>query len=80
MNSEFPLAEQERLILAEVFWTELIGRPLEVTCEIFDGLEVDAYRSPGVITTLEFLEHHLAKMGHRSSPYDPTLSRPHHYC
>ena len=26
-----------------------------------------------VITTLEFLEHHFAKVGHRLSPYDPNL-------
>ncbi len=54
--------------------TELVGRTLEVTREIFDGLEVDAGCSLGVITTLEFLEHHFAKVGRRSSPYAPTLS------
>src|SRR5271166_6497934 len=76
MCGEFPLAEQIRLVLTDVLRTELVGRTLEVTREIFDGLEVDAGCSLGVITTLEFLEHHFAKMGHRSSPYDPTLSLP----
>src|SRR5271166_1687849 len=72
---EFPLAEQIRLILADVLRTELIRRTLEVTREIFDGLQVDAGCSLGVITTLEFFEHHFAKVGHKSSPYDPTLCR-----
>src|SRR5271166_5232677 len=74
MCGEFPLAEQMGLVMADVLGTELVARALEVTREIFDGLEVDAGRSLGVITTLEFLEHHFAKVGHRSSPYDPTLS------
>src|ERR1035438_10502108 len=74
MCGEFPLAEQIRLVLTDVLRTELVGRTLEVTREIFDGLEVDAGCSLGVITTLEFLEHHFTKVGHRSSPYAPTLS------
>jgi hypothetical protein len=53
---------------------ELVGRALEVTREIFDRLDVAVSGSLSVITTLEFLEHHFAKVGHRSSPYDPTLS------
>src|SRR5713101_4312052 len=48
--------------------------------EIFDCLDVEACCSLSVITTLEFLEHHFAKVGHRLAPYDPTLSRTHHYC
>src|SRR5271169_1674442 len=74
MCSEFPLAEQIGLVMADVLRTELVGRALEVTREIVYGLQVDAGCSPSVITTIEFLEHHFAKMGHRSSPYDPTLS------
>jgi hypothetical protein len=53
MCGEFPLAEQIRLVLTDVLRTELVGRALEVTREIFDGLEVDAGCSLGVITTLE---------------------------
>src|SRR5260370_5188978 len=48
--------------------------------EIFDCLDVEACCSLSVITTLEFVEHHFAKVGHRLAPYDPTLSRTHHYC
>src|SRR5271169_3481552 len=76
MCSEFPLAEQIGLVMADVLRTELVGRALEVTRGIVYGLQVDAGCSPSVITTIEFLEHHFAKMGHRSSPYDPTLSLP----
>ncbi|MGA2647591.1 MAG: hypothetical protein ABSF15_23050 [Candidatus Sulfotelmatobacter sp.] len=42
--------------------------------EIFDRLDVAVYGSLSVITTLEFFEHHFAKVGHRLAPYDPTLS------
>ncbi len=50
-------------VLTDVLRTELVGRTLEVTREIFDGLEVDAGCSLGVITTLEFLEHHFCEGG-----------------
>src|SRR5260370_13814245 len=59
-----------RLILTDVLRTELVGRALEITREIFDCLDVKACCSLSVVTTLEFLEHHFAKVGHRSSPYD----------
>src|SRR5271166_5380150 len=74
MCGEFPLAEQIGLVMADVLGTELVWRAPEVTRKIFDGLQVYPGCSLGVITTLEFLEHHFAKVGHRSSPYDPTLS------
>jgi hypothetical protein len=35
--------------------------------------QVTVYGSLSVITTLEFFEHHFAKVGHRLAPYDPTL-------
>src|SRR5271165_2244370 len=74
MCGEFPLAEQIRLVLADVLRTELVRRTLEITCEVLDRLDVAVFGSLGVITTLEFLEHHFAKVGHKSSPYAPTLS------
>src|ERR1700681_4209621 len=37
------------------------------------GTQVAVYGSLSVITTLEFLEHHFAKVGHRLAPCDPTL-------
>jgi hypothetical protein len=61
------------LVLADVLRSELIRRAPEVTDKILNRLDVAVYGSLSVITTLEFLEHHFAKVGHRSSPYDPTL-------
>ena len=57
---EFPLAEEVRLVLTDVFRPELVGSALEITREIFNGLNVSAYGSLSVVTTLEFLEHHFA--------------------
>ena len=33
--------------------------------KIFDGAKVAIYGSLGVITALEFLQHHFSEMGHR---------------
>ena len=38
---------------------------LEVSRKIFDGAKVTIDGSLGVITTLEFFQHHFSKMGHR---------------
>src|ERR1700684_1436142 len=72
------VAEQIRLVLADVLRSELIRWAPEITREIFDRLDVAVYGSLSVITTLEFLEHHFAKVGHRLAPYDPTPSPPTH--
>src|SRR5260370_37726142 len=66
-------------MLADVLRSELMRRAAEVTREILDRLDVAVYGSLSVITTLEFFEHHFAKVGHRLAPYDPTLSS-HHCC
>jgi hypothetical protein len=71
---QLSLAEQIRLVLANVFRSELIGRAVKVPREILERLDVAVDGSLSVITTLEFFEHHFAKVGHRESPYDPTLS------
>jgi hypothetical protein len=36
-------------------------------------MDVAVYGGLSVITTLEFFEHHFAKLGHKLAPYDPTL-------
>src|ERR1700688_1972949 len=51
---------------------------MKVKGKLGNCTQVTVYGSLSVITTLEFLEHHFAKVGHRSSPYDPTLSLPTH--
>ena len=49
-----------------------------MTRKILDRLDVAVDGSLSIITTLEFFEHHFAKLGHRESPYDPTLSAHRH--
>src|ERR1700688_2752593 len=51
---------------------------MKVKGKLGNCTQVTVHGSLSVITTLEFLEHHFAKVGHRSSPYDPTLSLPTH--
>src|ERR1700722_11516147 len=58
------LLEQLGLIFTNVFRTQTIWRTLESSCEIFNCANVTAYGSLGIITTLEFFEHHFAKSGH----------------
>src|SRR6266849_3385112 len=61
---ELPFAEQIRLILADVIRTQLVGRALEISREIFNCTEIRARCAGRVVSTLEFLEHQLSKMGH----------------
>src|ERR1700736_3413353 len=49
---------------------------VEVSREIFDGAEVTIDGSLGVITTLEFFQHHFSKMGHRDLLVTQNLSHP----
>jgi hypothetical protein len=62
------------LILADVFQFSLVRRAVKVKGKLGNDTQVTGYGSLSIITTLEFFEHHFAKVGHRSSPYDPTLS------
>jgi hypothetical protein len=39
---EFPLAEQIRLVFADLIRPELIGAPVEVLRELLNGMEVSA--------------------------------------
>src|SRR5712671_6282887 len=41
--------------------------------KIFDGVDVTAYSFVRVVKTLEFLQHHFAKLGHRNTSCDPHL-------
>ena len=48
------------MVLTDVLRTELVGRALKITREVLDRLDVAVFGSLGVITTLEFLEHHFS--------------------
>src|ERR1700736_5964668 len=49
---------------------------VEVSRKIFDGAKVTIDGSLGVITTLEFFQHHFSKMGHRDLLVTQNLSHP----
>jgi len=49
---------------------------VEVSRKIFDGTKVTIYGSLGVITTLEFFQHHFSEMGHRDLLVTQNLSQP----
>ena len=59
------LLKQIGLILAQVLRTEPVGRLMEMAGECLDDPNLGSYGTLSVITTLEFLQHHFAKMGHR---------------
>ena len=68
-----PFTEQICLVLADVIWSQLVGTTVELSRKLVNGSEISADGAGSVISTLEFLEHHLSKMGHRdllvTAPY-----------
>ena len=44
----------------EAGWAQLVRTPLEIPGEIFDGADVRGCCTPGVIATLELLQHHFS--------------------
>jgi hypothetical protein len=46
-------------------WAKLIGWLAEKSCEPLDSANISAYSCLREVTSLEFLQHYLAKMGHR---------------
>jgi hypothetical protein len=62
---ELLVLKQVCLVLAQMFGSELVGRLVEVLGEILHDSQVPFYGTLGVITTLEFLQHHFSKLGHR---------------
>src|SRR5262249_35998752 len=53
------------LVLTNLFWAKLVGRAMKILREIMDDPNVGFCGTMRVITSLEFLQHHFAKMGHR---------------
>jgi hypothetical protein len=53
------------LVLADVIGSKLLGRPTEVPGKLLHRMQVRPHGVRRVVTTLEFVEHQLAKMGHR---------------
>jgi hypothetical protein len=67
LESLASVAEQMDLVLADVIGSKLLGRTTEVPSELLHCVQVRPYGVRRVVTTLEFVEHQLAKMGHRKS-------------
>jgi hypothetical protein len=65
VRCQFVFCEQCRLVFADAFRTQLVRRSVEVPGEMLNGMNVAIDGGLSVIATLEFFEHHLAKMGHR---------------
>jgi hypothetical protein len=78
---ELPLAQQIRLIPAQVTLIELIWRRVKVLRELLDSLEVVVNGGRGLVAPLEFLQHRLSEIGHRHLRVTYTLpgwpSAPH---
>jgi hypothetical protein len=64
-DGQLALVKQMSLILSDVIRAQLIWRLTEVARKTLDGAEVTAYSGGREVTSLEFLQHNFAKMGHR---------------
>ena len=64
-HTKLPFVEQVHLIAADLFRSKLIRRTPEMFRERLHNLQVAVHGSLRVITALEFLQHHFAKLGHR---------------
>jgi hypothetical protein len=73
VGSQVPITDQVKLKLSDVLGSELIRRPMEIFRELPQSERMGFYDSLGIITTLEFLQHHFAKLDHREPLCDPTL-------
>src|SRR5215472_17622300 len=56
---------------------QAVRRTVEVSSKILDGPDVVAYGMRREVTTLEFLQHRFAKMGHGNTSCDPHLYPSH---
>src|ERR1035437_656698 len=62
---ELLLLKQVCLVLAQMIGSELVGWLMEVLGEVLHDSQVPFYGTLSIITTLEFLQHLLSKLGHR---------------
>ena len=62
---ELLVLKQVGLVLAQMFGAELVGRLVEVFGKILHDSQGAFYGTLGIGTTLEFLQHHFSKLGHR---------------
>ena len=72
--AQFPLAQEIRLVGPEMLEGQPIRRALEVFRKLLDRVNVGIDRGLGVVAPLEFLQHRLSEMGHRSFLVTHTLA------
>src|ERR1700730_2751357 len=60
----FTSSEQIRLVLAYLFRAKTFGRTAEVLRKVLHRIAVGTYGALRVVATLEFIQHHLRKIGH----------------
>src|SRR5271163_2339951 len=58
------LAKQIRLVLADMRRAKPFGRTMKVPRKVLHRIDVGTYGALRVVATLEFIQHHLPKMGH----------------
>ena len=68
-----PLTEEMRLIRAQVGRRQSVGGALEELGKLLDVTDVVRDRGRSVVATVEFLQHRLSEMGHKTPPVTPTL-------
>src|SRR5258708_1510678 len=61
---ELAVSEQIRLVLAYLFRAKTFGRTAEVLRKVLHRIDVGTYGALRVVATLEFIQHHLPKIGH----------------
>jgi hypothetical protein len=55
------------LVLAYMVWSKLLRRTSEIPGEVLNRVDVRPYGVRRIVTALKFVEHQLAKMGHRGN-------------
>lgn len=66
-------------IPGEMVRAKTVWSPAEVSGKVFYGAEVAADRARWIVTTLEFVQHHLTESGHSDLLVTQTLSQPRNY-
>ena len=72
---EFAVAKQMNLVLANMFWTEAIGRTVEVLREILYGVDLGTDGVLSVVASLELVQHQLPETGHSDLLVTQNLTR-----
>jgi hypothetical protein len=70
---QLPLLEEMGLIRAQVGRCQSVRGALEEPGELLDVVDVVRDGGRGVVATVEFLQHRLSELGHKTPPVTHTL-------